>query len=176
MDRARASSSPLHEPIRLLDLGRNPFLDHTESLLSEAATIKIVCAINRLGATTSTQQIQRTANRLPLCESFLELARANAGQRWRSQERRMNGDGQRQVSRGRRGSNERLSSFEWVWLWEDWKLVEPVDTARGSQIVCVVDFAWAICDMMPAREGGREGRSQALIRRSNSGSTWREGT
>ena len=69
MDGTRACSNPFHKLRHLLDLGRNPILYHyIESLLLEAATIKIVCAIKRLNTTPSTQQIQRTTNRVPLCE------------------------------------------------------------------------------------------------------------
>jgi len=69
-------SLPLTEA-SLLDLGRNPIINHhTKSLLLEAATIKIVCAINQWNTTPSTRQIQRTADRVPLCGSCLEQARA----------------------------------------------------------------------------------------------------
>jgi hypothetical protein len=100
---SKLGSPPLR---RLLDLGRIPFLNHsrkihTDSLLSEAATIKIVCAISQLNATPSTRQVQGTTNRVPLCENSLELARAHAGQRWEPQKRRMKSDKQRRVSSGK---------------------------------------------------------------------------
>jgi len=130
---------------------RPPIKNHTELLLWEAATIKIVCAVNQLNATPSTQQILQTTDRVPLCESSLELARADAGQRRGSRGRRMESHEQRQVSRGRRGSNEAklvlvgVASGKTGNLWSpsiphaeagsfvSWKLLEPY-AIRGRRV------------------------------------------
>jgi len=53
----------------------------------------------------------------------------------------MGSDVKREVSRGRRGSNKTKLVLVGVVRWEDRKLVEPIDTARGSRVVCVVDIA-----------------------------------
>jgi hypothetical protein len=53
----------------------------------------------------------------------------------------MEGDRQRQVSRGRRGSNETKLVLVDVASGKTRNLGEPVDTARGSRVVCVVDIA-----------------------------------
>jgi len=80
---AQASSDPPRteaSPRSRQESVPRPLRETTQDpLLSEAATIKIVCAIGQPNATLSTRQIQGTTNRVPLCESFLELARANAG-------------------------------------------------------------------------------------------------
>ena len=72
----------------------------------EAATIKIVCAISQLNTTPSTQQIQQTADRVPRCAKCPELARTHTRGNGGAVETEDEGDERRQVSRGRKGSNE----------------------------------------------------------------------
>jgi hypothetical protein len=47
--------------------------------------------------------------------------------------------------------------------WEDQELVEPIDTASGGRVVCVVDIAFAIFNTRPARERRGEGEGEESV-------------
>jgi len=160
---AQASSDPPRteaSPRSRQESVPRPLRTTQDPLLSEAATIKIVCAIGQLNATQSTRQIQGTANRIPLCESFLGLARANAGYRWGPQKRRTERQSG-QVSRVRRGSNETKLVLVGVGSGKTGNLWSPsIPHAEAGSFV-----SWALLEPYAVRgrrvkRGGKGGGSE----------------